>query len=400
MREGVWHQFGDKSQRQVIEQLEQGVGVGVVLSPRDMAPHKAFEYAPGYRALGAEVLFDPQFYVPDASAGMLGTWPIDRFRGSVSALNQITTANLEALASELQTINGEMGATAVIAPSVVQEYKKSEIRDLNRRLFSAAKMAGDSLGVPTCGTIAVGRSGATSDSAFFEVLSAASAVRADGWYYAFEFGAARIPSHEEEVLRLARGCLTLAASGVPVLHAFAGPMAIVSVAAGATGVGIGHAQNLWRFTPGRFVDSPVKGGGGDAPPRLFSRNLWGTIVYPDEVPSLPADLRSLLVESSPFAPQVSHTPPYVAPSRWDAGKHLVFVLGKALAELYKEPLLEKRAEIARSLLADAVGLIGDLSSAGIQLQDSTDQYQWPWLNALNRLRELHEDDYEYVSLLD
>lgn len=62
MKRGVWHQFGDRSQKLALEQLEQGVGVGVVISPRDLAQNKAIEYAPQYRAAGGDVLYDPQFY--------------------------------------------------------------------------------------------------------------------------------------------------------------------------------------------------------------------------------------------------------------------------------------------------------------------------------------------------
>ena len=49
MRRGPWHQFGDKSQKLVEEQLEHNVGVGVIISPRDLALHKAIEYAQKYQ---------------------------------------------------------------------------------------------------------------------------------------------------------------------------------------------------------------------------------------------------------------------------------------------------------------------------------------------------------------
>ena len=33
MRRGAWHQFGDRSQRLVLEQLQGGVGVGAIIAP-------------------------------------------------------------------------------------------------------------------------------------------------------------------------------------------------------------------------------------------------------------------------------------------------------------------------------------------------------------------------------
>ena len=41
MNRGAWHQCGDRSQRLVIEQLEAGRGVGVILSPRDLTRDRA-----------------------------------------------------------------------------------------------------------------------------------------------------------------------------------------------------------------------------------------------------------------------------------------------------------------------------------------------------------------------
>jgi hypothetical protein len=56
MRRGVWHQCGDRSQKLAAEQLQRGVGVGVVISPRDLAYNGAMDYAKQYHDLGTAVL--------------------------------------------------------------------------------------------------------------------------------------------------------------------------------------------------------------------------------------------------------------------------------------------------------------------------------------------------------
>ena len=56
MQRGAWHQFGDRSQRLVLEQLQAGVGVGAIISTRDLAMPNAADYAQRYRALGAHCL--------------------------------------------------------------------------------------------------------------------------------------------------------------------------------------------------------------------------------------------------------------------------------------------------------------------------------------------------------
>jgi hypothetical protein len=96
MKRGVWHQCGDRSQRLVKEQLEQGMGVGVVLSPRDLSRDNAISYAAEYRALGADVLLDHQFFVPDFTSSRCATYPISKFRQGVSALNKISDRDLVA----------------------------------------------------------------------------------------------------------------------------------------------------------------------------------------------------------------------------------------------------------------------------------------------------------------
>ena len=286
MRRGPWHQFGDRSQKLVIEQLQQGSGVGVVLSPRDLARNNAIEYAQRYHGLNAHVLIDQQFYVPDFTNPNLNSYPMSHCRTAAAQLHQIADPDLAALATELYAVNNELSADGLIAPALVYEAGRPDIVQLNRRLFTAAKQAGNSLGIPTYATVILGRSATSSDQTMNAILSQATALNSDGFYYGFEFSPERIPSSREFVSRCCAAGLVLACTGLPVLHAYAGPMALLSLAFGATGSAIGHSQNLWQFTPSRWATSTGQGGGGKAPPRFFSSSLWGTIVYPDEVAQL------------------------------------------------------------------------------------------------------------------
>ena len=113
--------------------------------------------------------------------------------------------------------------------------------------------------------------------------------------------------------------MTLACTGRPVLHAYAGPLGLLSFGFGASAVGIGHSQNLWKFTRVRWQPTVAQGGGGDAPPRFFSTALWGTIIYPDETIQLSVNLRTQILTQSPFSAPVASN---VEWTRWDSGKHL------------------------------------------------------------------------------
>lgn len=273
MKRGTWHQCGDKSQKVVQEQLEHGNGNGVILSPRDLSRHNAKEYAEEYRKLGADVLLDQQFYVPDFSNKNLLSYPISQHRASISQLNQINNISLDLLAKDLEESNREIGVSALVAPAVIYEAARSDIVQLNAWMFSAAKRAGNVLGIPTYATIVLGRSVTSSMQTLASMLSQATALDADGWYFAFDFNASRIPSDRNDLERAGKALLSLACTGLPVLHAYAGPLALLPLGFGSTGAGIGQAQNTWQFTPERWQPTAGQGGGGDAPPRFFRLNF-------------------------------------------------------------------------------------------------------------------------------
>lgn len=399
MRRGAWHQFGDKSQRLVLEQLHRGCGVGVILSPRDLAYRNAVQYAQEYRDLGAHVLIDQQFYVPAFRNTRLDSYAVSEYRTRISQLRQITDTGLARLTQTLVEMHEALSADGVIAPAVPYEAGRPDIVGLNSRLFTAAKRTGDELGVPTYATVMLGRSVASSDQTLFAALSHATSLDADGWYYGFEFGQERVPSSEEEVLRWGAGGLVLACSGKPVLHAYSGPMALLSMGFGATGTGVGHFQNLWQFTRRRWQPSGGDGGGGEAPARFFSTALWGTILHPDEVDQLPREIRDEVLTHSSFSSPVASSPP--GPwSRWDANKHLVHVICTTVAEIAANTNPRENAQAAMEILERAVALHGAIAATGVTLGDDTNAYQHNWLNAISRLLADRSDDFDYLRLLE
>lgn len=399
MRRGPWHQFGAISQLLALEQLQQGAGVGVIISPRDLAQNKAIEYAQRYHGLGAHVLIDQQFYVPSFTNRNLTSYPISQYRTKLSQLQQLSNSDLAALATELYTINNKLKTDGLIAPASVYEAGRPDIIQLNARLFDAAKQAGDRLGIPTYATVILGRSASSSNQVLNTILSQATALNCNGFYYGFGFSPERIPSSREAVLRCCTAGLTLACTGLPVLHAYAGPMALLSLGFGAKGTAIGHNQNLWRFTRSRWAPSPSQGGGGDAPPRFFSSNLWGTITYPDEITQLNVALRNQVLTHSPFSTAVSSTPPFVGWPRWDANKHLVSVICSEVSNIAANNDPRANANAAIALLQGAVTLHGNIAASGVTLRDDTNAYQGNWLAAMNDLLINHSSDFDYLALL-
>lgn len=399
MRRGAWHQFGDRSQKLALEQLENGIGVGVILSPRDLALNKATEYAERYHSVNAEVLIDQQFHVPDFTNSKIKSYPTDSFRKSVSQLQKIGDDDLAGLVAALRSIHVDLSATGVVAPAIVHEAGRLDVVQTNRRLFAAAQTVGDELGIPTYASVVLGRSASATDQTLMTALSDATALNADGWYYGFEFGDDRLPVSRDSVFRCMKAGLILACTGKPVLHGYAGPIGILSLGFGSTGVGIGHSQNLWGFDRSRWQEQPPAGGGGDAPPRFFSSAIWGTIIYPDELALLPAALQNQVITSSPFSEPVTARTrlPW---ERWDANKHLVHVICSTIERIASASRnAREAAEAAMSILRKAVDLHSQIAATGIRLKDGTNSYQANWLAALADLVDRHAADYAYLDLL-
>jgi len=396
MQRGFWHQFGDRSQRLAEEQLAHGNGVGVIISPRDLTYERAVEYAESYRGAGAEILIDQQFYVLRFTNSRLASYPISDYRISVSDLNRLSDHDASRLAASLELINQRIRANAVLAPALTYEAGRPDIDRLNARLFQISQEVGNVLGIPTYATVVLGQSTTSSQANLDSALSRATSLNADGWYYAFEFPPERVPSDADAVYRCCKAGLTLACTGKPVLHGYAGPMALFSMGFGATGSAVGHSQNLWRFARERWAPSNDQGGGGNAPPRFFSTTLWGTIIYPDETALLSPALQSEVLTHSPFSDSVNSNLNW---PRWEANKHLIYAIGRAITDISGNPDPRTCAQQAIDRLSSATNLHGRVAATGLNLGDGTNVYQDAWVRALSRLMTDASNDYDYLYLL-
>lgn len=396
MKRGPWHQCGDKSQKLVAEVLEAGIGVGAILSQRDLGFMTAAKYSEQYRDQGAEILADQQFYIPSFSNEHTKTYPTNKYRVAVSKLAKLDKRQLADLRIQLRVVNRTLHSSAVLAPAVVYEAGRPDLTKLNEDLFAVAKEVGDELGVPTYATVVLGHSVTTSQMTIKQILSEATKLNSEGWYFGFEFTENRIPSSQDSVYRFCESTLALACTGKPVLNAFAGPMAILSLGCGGTAAAIGHSQNVWQFARDRWNKDRKEGGGGDAPPRFFSTALWGTIIYPDETAVLSTSLRAQTITSSRFSRGVRSNLPF---KRWDSNKHLVAAICSTVSKIAETDNPRASANAAISVLLEAERLHARIAATGVQLKDATSAYQRNWRLALESLLKKHPQDFEYLELL-
>jgi hypothetical protein len=380
-----------------LELLRHGAGVGVVISPRDLSFENAVAYAEKYRDLDAHVVVDPQFHFPAFRNRNLESYPTARFRSAVTDLMKIGEAQLGALARRLQIMNAEINADAVIAPAVVYEARNQAIAELNSKLFAAAKKAGDDLGIPTYATVVIGRDAISAVKSLEEALSFATALNADGWYFAYEFDAERVPSVRDAVFNCGAAVLALACTGKPVLQAYAGPMALLSQAFGATAAAVGHSQTLWRFSAHRFRPSTAQGGGGDAPPRFFSSSLWGTLVHPDDTVRLLPTIANQVATRSPY--NTGGGFPLPTWSKHEASKHFLYVVCDHVGKAGRGETARAIAASAQQRLRRGYALYERIQEAGIAIRDGANQYHLSWCEAVDELLQRKKTDYDYLEML-
>lgn len=400
---GIWHQFGHNSQTLALEHLQNGVGVGVIISPRDLKLERAEERSNQYRALSARVLLDYQFYVPDFTNPKLTSYGLDEFRNSVNSLRQISQQDLDALSTTIEEHNRQLATSAVIAPAVLYEANRPERLELNAKLFEAAKRAGDSIGIPTLATVGLAHSSVISPHSISDALSHATGLACDGWYFLFEFSESRIPCDRAEILSCGLACLTLATNLKPVIHAYAGPMALLSFGFGATAAAIGHSQTLWQFDRSRWA-APVEqqGGPGQTAPRFFSSSLWGTVIYSDEVVRIPESTRTVVMTHSPHSQTISDPATHgtVEWSRHLADKHLVHVVGETAASLAAHTTARSATEGAIDHLSQAASLFTSLQNVPVLLRpESQCIHQSIWRSVMQQLLNDRSDDYDILELM-
>jgi len=153
---------------------------------------------------------------------------------------------------------------------------------------------------------------------------------------------------------------------------------------------------VWKFTRDRWQPPINQGGGGDAPARFFSSSLWGTIIYPDETVQLPANIRQQVLTASPFSTPVATGGAW---PRWDAGKHLVYVIAATVSQLSQINHARNSAQAAIQHLQNAMQLHQSIQQQGIFLGDATNAYQANWRLALQDLLQNSSADFDFLELL-
>lgn len=404
IRKGVWHQLGHQSQKFVDDFLQDGTGVGAIISPANLSQQKAEEYAVSFKTAKKSTLWDPQFYNLSFEGQFTETWDTWAIQSQLAKSKRINEESANALVQALTRINRLMTSDAVVAPAVMYEAGRKDIHEFNRDLFDAAKTAAEGLKKPVLASIPLTASVTNSDQEVSKALAFATSLKADGWYFLFEFEEEeKLPTDTARFSRFANACLTLAATNKPVIHGYSQFVGLPAIACGATAVGVGHWQTLWAFTRSHWPGPGKKPGGGNMnniPSRFFSEPLWDLMIFPDDFGDLPTELReAVLLPNSAHATPAMRTP---IVAEWDLREshlHMIHSLCGAMGSVLDLPSVIARSDDAINRLETAVGLWDTINKSGITLhRRPSDLYQRVWLNALREVRLSRTPDYEWLEL--
>lgn len=398
-RDGVWHQLGYNLHKAAKELVEHGIGEGCILSAGDAEFSQHSRNAKMLRSAGSQVVIDTQFHTPSVTNARITSYPFNEARLLVTEEHRAGLLQLDQIAAAIEAVNREINAAAVLAPALIYEAGRPEIADLNGKLFTAAKIAGDALGVPTFATVSLDRAVLAAESELDRSMSHASSLGADGFYLCVEFSDSKIASTLHELTAFGRACLHLALMEKPLLHGYAGPMSILSPGFGASSVGLCAYLSMWQFSRDRL--EPSEGGGRKHPPRFFSKSLWSRVVIPDDLHFMGPELREQVLYHSPFSEILKEAD--LSAVKWPRGqteKHQVYVIGETVSGLLKVEGVRNRAEAANRFLDNAKMGHEHLKAHGISLRsiDETN-FHATWMKALDSLLKTRLDDYDLLELL-
>lgn len=395
MKKGVWHQCGHQSQNIVADQLAVENGVGAILSVVNVSRKRAGEIASDYRKAGADILLDLQVYNPGFENANLQDYELAEARQSTGALGGLSKRDLARLSKQIQILNSEVKASAVLAPAIVYQPERQDIVAINEQLFEAGKAAADAMGLPIYATVVLGEAFSKSPELAEVALSRATTLSANGWYFSIENNTDPIPSDDDFVSLFLNSTLSLACTGLPVMSAFSGPASLLAASVGASAVGIGHWKNLWQFKSERF-EIPERTGATTPAPRYFSSHLWSTIVLPDETGNIGDALWTRLQSASPFAPK---SPIDGSWSLRASHNHLLSVIGTQISSRMAAASVKVIAGQAVTDLVAAARAHAVVERKLGALRDPANRHQHVWAGALTRILAQRENDFDYLDLL-
>lgn len=242
-------QFGYGMMELSRELIERWGGGRVILSPRDIEPDRLEPFAKSINEVGGKVLFDPQFYLPDAKHHRLvmhDHWPEAYNKDKFWSGNQ-----LEELLDTLARKNDALRCPEFILPGVHAE--KIDDQWLERQAAIIEQAQKNYSDRTLLLTVSLGPDVVGSDDQVQEVLESSEDWGADGIYLVCESPnneyLVQNPNWLANLLDLTAG---FKLGGMRVVIGYANQQTLIAASAGADAIASGTWVNVRSFPPGKF----------------------------------------------------------------------------------------------------------------------------------------------------
>lgn len=223
----------------------------VILSPRDLDEKQLLRLSEDIGRSGGEVLFDPQFYVPQANHDRLvahAFWP-----ENYSTVGFWSGDELRQMIGELLALNRTIGCKDFILPGVYAEKVDDDWLAIQRSVREEVARH-DTSGLHILATVALSGDSSRSTDEVHELLEDADEWDVDGIYLVCEHPkGAYLVDDPGWLSNVADLCAGFRLRGKRVIIGYCNHQMLLVACAGANAVASGTWMNVRSFPPGKFT---------------------------------------------------------------------------------------------------------------------------------------------------
>ena len=366
-----YHQLGHQDEGRCLHMLQNGQGVGAILSPRHLDDNQLREYAQLFIHTGGELLVDPQFYNPVF---------LDEFDDSPLGLGDYTTHDLwnssvqHSVVGRILAYQRELGVSRLIVPTpFAREGVTESWLDLVAGMTTVARewLITEGEDVPLLATLSVPAPITAAEDERARLLNRIVGFEVDGFYLALE--SSLFPADTDFLSGVLDMVFRLKQNRFTVLLGYSGYWAYLCFPFGLDAFASGGFDNRrsFSFLTWEIVESAPR----RAPRNRFcSTRLLGRISFSDEAELLHSkDLWAALDDGSPYASILFEGRP---PSEVDAAgqwkraesfKHYLWTCW-CLAESFLEKPRDDRIQQVRQLASEAQSRYLAFQQAGVRFR--------------------------------
>ncbi len=232
------------------EFVEKDLASGVILSPRVYKIQQVENHSEELRDLGAQVLFDAQFYQPRTAREKLLGFPYwKNLKFKTSTFDEKTASSFCQSCIEYQV--ERLKVSKILIPGRYSNSIDDNWLETHGNFAETARSL--KAGIPIYSTVALGPDVILNEELFNSALDEITAYHVDGIYFVFRHPADSFLLQDENILyNLLNGLLSIRLSGKDLILGYSNQQSLIFAAAGVKTIASGNFRNTRYFDPDIF----------------------------------------------------------------------------------------------------------------------------------------------------